>query len=197
MKHINLLPWRQKQREEQSQLLNGWMAFSLLMGVGIGVIFFLYARNLMTEVETSIAELNREVEVCNVKILQIAKYKGLKKALMDRMQVVQNLQSTRALTVHLFDELIKIIPEGMYLIQLKRMGNEVTILGSADSNTSVSMLMTNIAQNAWITNPQLKEIKKPTEEKKEDVIKFSPSANEFELTFNVQPKTEHPKNGTQ
>ena len=91
---------------------------------------------------------------------EIANIKKLRQALLARMNIVQNLQATRSLTVRLFDELIKIMPDGVYLTNVERAGDKITLLGYAESNTNISQLMRNIENNRWIQDPELTEIKK-------------------------------------
>ena len=105
----------------------------------------------------------------------------MRQELIARMSIVKNLLATRTLTVRLFDEVINIMPDGVYLNHVDRIGDKITLLGYAESNTSISRLMRNIEGSAWIQDPELTEIKKTTEVKQLD-------QNEFNLSFILKPK---------
>lgn len=108
------------------------------------------------------------------------------------MTIVQNLQATRGLTVHLFDELIKVLPDGVYLTQMKREGNRITLLGYSESNSNVSILMRNIEANPWIQEPELTEIKKSKDQQDANAaVNPTPETgeNEFKLSFVLKPKS--------
>lgn len=77
-----------------------------------------------------------------------------------RLHLIQELQASRPLTVRFYDELVRIVPKGMYLNNLKRVGNHITVQGKAESNTRVSELMRNIEKSSWLQDPALTEIKR-------------------------------------
>ena len=120
--------------------------------------------------------------IAEKKIKEISEIKKLRQALIARMNIVQNLQATRTLTVRLLDEIIRILPEGVYLYQIERVGDKVTLLGYAESNTNISKLMRSIEGSVWIKDPELTEIKKTTDNK-------LPDENEFKLGFILKSKT--------
>ena len=98
------------------------------------------------------------------------------------MNIVQDLQATRTLTVRLLNEIIDIIPDGIYLYQIGRVGDKVTLLGYAVSNTNISGLMRSIGSSIWTQDPQLAEIKKSIEVERSD-------NNEFKLSFVLKSKS--------
>lgn len=104
--------------------------------------------------------------------------------MISRMSIVQHLQSTRTLMVHLFDELINITPSGIYLTQVEGKNDVITVSGYTESNAFVSILMRNIENNDWLHNLLLSEIKKEEDRKK----KQHTANNEFKLTFVLAPQ---------
>lgn len=188
---INLLPWRQNQKERLIKAFNIWMGTSAFIACMIGGGIYVYSLAKITDATEAQDILKREIADCEKKIIKINKYKEIKTALVERMKVVQTLQSTRILTIHLLDELIKITPEGIFLTSIQRVGDQVTIHGDAESNTEVSALMRNIENNAWIFEPKLTEIKRS---KSDDTRGGTPSTlqpntgSEFQLSFIVKSK---------
>lgn len=182
MTNINLLPWREKKREQEKKQFAVYLFIGLAIAVLIVFAIDYYAQSLVAEQTARNERLKSEIALLEKQIKEISDLKKVRQALIARMMIVRNLQSTRTLTVRLFDEVIKIMPDGVYLNHLDRVGNKVTILGYAESNTNISLLMRNIEGNAWIQNPELTEIKKTTEQKTVD-------SNEFKLSFILKPKT--------
>lgn len=195
MKTINLLPWRQKLRMEQTFFFTESLIFSLMIGASLAFIIYLYALDMTFDAKEAIEIIKSEISECDKKIVIINQYQKTKDALISRLKIVQSLQSTRALTVHLFDEMTNIIPDGIVITSMKRIGNILTIQGFSESNTNVSILMRNIENNPWFSHPMLTQVKRPgKEDKAPEAAGYS---NEFELHFTLEPrqKTESEKDG--
>ena len=158
MTRINLLPWREllrKEREREFYSIAGGAAVLMLLVIVYihfhmsGVIESQNGRN------TFLSDEIKKVEE------QITKIKGLeseKSQLLARMKVIEELQGQRPQMVHLFDELVKALPDGVYFTSLKQTGNNVTIEGIAQSNARVSAFMRNIDASHWLTQPKLNVI---------------------------------------
>ena len=182
MTEINLLPWREQKREQEKK---EFLTYLVVGVVGAIIIVFLinYYATYLVDMQTQRNQrLKNEITELEKQIVAIRDIKTLRQALIARMVIVQNLQATRTLTVHLLDEIIKIIPDGVYLYQMGRVVNKVTILGYAESNTNISQLMRSIEKNFWIQDPELTEIKKITDVKQLD-------ESEFKLSFILKSKT--------
>lgn len=180
MTRINLLPWREKKREQEKKLFTTMLCASIASAVFVVFLINYYASNLVSNQMARNQKLQQEIAALD---RQIAEIKGLEKVrgmLLSRMAVVRNLQSTRTLMVHLFDELIKIMPSGIVLAKIEGKNTVISLSGYSESNTYVSQVMKNIENNEWIHNPVLNEIKK-TEDKKQ------PADNQFKLTFMLGP----------
>jgi type IV pilus assembly protein PilN len=181
MTTINLLPWREKKREQEKKIYITY----LMAGVGFALITFFviyyYATSLVDIQMTRNQRLKDEITKFEEQIQEISTIRELRKALIARMVIIQNLQETRTLTVRLFDQIVKILPDGVYLNHVERVGNKVTLLGYSESNTNISSLMRNINSNKWIAEPELTEIKKTDETKGYD-------SNTFKLSFILKAK---------
>ena len=181
MTEINLLPWREQKRELEKKQFYTYLAIGLAAGVLVAFLINIYANGLVSQQTQRNQTLKNEITRLDKQIKEIENLKALREALLSRMTIIQNLQSKRALTVRLFDELVNIMPGGVYFTRMEREGNKITVLGFAESNSNISQLMRNIEKSTWIQNPELTEIK-TTKEKKEGVVK------EFKLSFVLMPR---------
>ncbi|MGA8260726.1 MAG: PilN domain-containing protein [Arenicellales bacterium] len=152
---INLLPWREIRRQEQDrQLLSVSIGAWVLMGLIVfyatyhmnGLLDYQNRRN--DYLRTQIAKLDKQIQ-------QINKLKERKQALLARMDIIQQLQRDRTQTVHVFDDLVRKLPKGVYLTGLAKRNKRITLRGVAQSNARVSHLMNNLDSSNWFTNPDL------------------------------------------
>ncbi len=182
MTEINLLPWREKKREQEKKQFIIYLLVGLVSAI-ITVFLINYYATYLVDMQTQRNQrLKDEITQLEKQIKEISQIRKLRQALIARMNIVQNLQATRTLTVRLLDEIIKILPDGVYLYQVQRVGDKITLLGYAESNTNISKLMRSIQGSAWIQEPELTEIKKTTDTK-------LPDENQFKLSFILKPKT--------
>jgi type IV pilus assembly protein PilN len=157
---INLLPWREIRRQKEKQQFID-LALAGLMAVIILCLLMNYcASSLMGRQQNYNQRLNAEIRVLNKKINEIKRIKKQKNRLIKQIIKVEKLQNSRILAIHLFAELVRIIPKGIYLHRLHGTRNRITIEGFSESNFSLSELMKNIELNPWMQNPNLIEIKK-------------------------------------
>ena len=178
------MPWREQRREQEKKQFTLYLVGGVVVAVIIVFIINYYALCLVDEQTQRNQRLKNEIVQLEKQIKEISQIKKLRQALIARMTIVQNLLATRTLTVRLFDEIIQIMPDGVYLNHVERVGDKITLLGYAESNTNISNLMRNIERSAWIQNPTLTEIKKTTEKKQVD-------ENQFNLSFVLKPKTQY------
>jgi type IV pilus assembly protein PilN len=172
---VNLLPHREERRKRARQ------HFALL-GVAAAVVGLLIVGGVHVVNAGRIAaqdERNRflksEIAKLDKEIDEIKKLKEEIAALLARKQAIETLQANRAQTVHLLDELVRQMPEGVYVRSLKQRGLGVTVIGYAQSNARVSTLMRNIESSPWLERPVLVEIKAASVDKKR--------VSEFNLNF--------------
>ncbi len=176
MTEINLLPWREKKREQVKKQFTIYLITGISTAILTVFLMNYYATSLVDDQTAANQRLKDEITQLDKQIKEISELKKLRLSLIARMTIVQNLQATRVLTVRLFDEIIKVMPDGIYLYHVDRTGNKVTLLGYAESNTNISLLMRKIEGSVWIQDPVLTEIKKG----KEGVTNEN---NDFKLSF--------------
>jgi len=159
---INLLPHREERRKRARThfaVLGGMTA--ALGAVIVGAVWFVYQQSISAQedrnrfLKTEIAKLVKEID-------EIKEVKEKIDALLARKQVIETLQADRVQTVYLLDELVRQMPEGVFLKSVKQKGPGVELIGYAQSNARVSTLMRNIESSPWLSNPNLVEIKAAT-----------------------------------
>ena len=163
---INLLPHREERRKRGRQhfaVLGGLTAVLGLVIVGAG---YLYVSGLIATQDERNAFLKSEISKLDKEIAEIKKLKDEIAALLARKQIIETLQADRAQTVHLLDQMVRQMPEGVYLRTLTQRGLGVSVQGYAQSNARVSTLMRNIESSPWLASPKLIEIKASTVNKK-------------------------------
>ena len=185
MTRLNLLPWRDQRRKEQDrQLLSIAVGVWILMGL---VIFYahLHVSGLIENQQKRNEFLDKETKKLDEEIKEIKELQAARAALLARMRVIQQLQLDRTQVVHLFDDLVRKMPEGVYLTSLKQAGPLITLTGNAQSNARVSALMRNLDASDWYTKPDL------------DVINIKTKGNDrvSEFTLRVNQKIKLEKDG--
>ncbi len=158
MPRINLLPWREEQRKIKRR------EFALAAGAAVlaGVMFALGGKLLYSGwIDAQNARndlLKREIGKLDAQIADILDLETRKQRLLARMEIIEKLQRSRPEIVHLFDEFVKTVPEGVYLTSIKQTDRKLEIHGIAQSSTRVSTFMRNIDASNWMTNPQLQVV---------------------------------------
>ena len=158
MAHINLLPWRAQLRKQKQQ---EFAAVALFAAAVAGIVFFLIHTHMNGLIEYQDRRndfLQNEIKILDKKIAEIRDLEATKKALIERMNIIQQLQVARPGVVHLFDELVTTLPEGVYLTSVKQKGTTIEIIGKAESNARVSAYMRNIEDSPWFDAPRLEVI---------------------------------------
>lgn len=159
---INLLPHREIKRAARRRQFGVLLVSALVLaagviGLGQGVI-----SNRLDNQEERNAYLQQEITKLDIQIKEIKKIKEETQALLERKQIVETLQSNRTEVVHLFDEIIRILPEGLYVKSVKQTGNQIELLGYTQSSARVSTLMRNLEDSPWFEQPSLVVIKAAT-----------------------------------
>jgi Tfp pilus assembly protein PilN len=162
MIRINLLPHREIKRAARRRQFGVLLVASLVLAAGVvGAGQALISARLAYQDERN-AFLEQEIAKLDIQIREIKKIKEETRALLERKQVVETLQSNRTEVVHLFDELIRILPEGLYVKSVKQSGGELELLGYTQSSARVSTLMRSLEDSPWFEQPTLVEIKAAT-----------------------------------
>jgi type IV pilus assembly protein PilN len=158
MAHINLLPWREELRQEQTRQFVTLTVLSLAL---TGALIFMVHVIFNGQIEHQKFRnkmLQDEITTLDAALKQIATLEETKEKLLARMDVIQSLQQRRPQIVHLFDDFVRTVPEGIYLTLIKQEVKQLTIKGVAESNGRVSAYMRNIDASAWMATPKLKVI---------------------------------------
>jgi type IV pilus assembly protein PilN len=159
MIRINLLPHREEARKQRRNQFYSLLGLVALLG---GVVWFvghtLIGQRIDAQ-ESSNDFVKREIAVLDKEIAEIKRLQEQTQALLSRKQVIESLQSNRAETVHVFNELGKQVPEGVFIRSVKQSGARINLLGYAQSNARVSQLMRNLDASPIFEKPELVEIK--------------------------------------
>jgi len=158
MAHINLLPWREEQRQEQTRQFATMTGLSLLL---TGALVFLVHVTIDNQIEHQKSRnqmLQDEITILDKSLKEIAELEKTKAELLSRMDVIQSLQQRRPQIVHLFDDFVRTVPEGIYLTTITQEADRLTIKGVAESNGRVSAYMRNIDSSSWMSTPKLNVI---------------------------------------
>lgn len=159
MAHINLLPWRETLRKKRKHDF-GVQVLGAVIVAALGVfLWYMQVQQQIEFQESRNSLLKTEIARVDEKIKEIKDLEKKRAELIARMNVIQELQASRPMVVHLFDELVKTIPEGVYLQSLQQKGLGVTLKGQAQSNARVSAYMRAIDASGWMKNAELKVIK--------------------------------------
>jgi type IV pilus assembly protein PilN len=155
MPKINLLPWRAEQRQRRKKEFLSALAGALVVAAGV-----VYVSKLTVQGWTS-SQLGRnellrsEIAALEKQIEEITGLESQRDRLVARMNVITQLQRSRPEIVHVFDELVNTIPEGVNLTEVVQLADRVELRGMAQSSTRVSALMRNIENSEWLKNPGL------------------------------------------
>lgn len=162
MTRINLLPHREMRRKQQQTQFFIMLGVVIVAGAAIWGVVHTYLDGQLTNQQARNKYLEGEIVKLDKEIAEINKLKEQTAALLKRKQVVETLQSNRAEVVHLLDQLIRQLPDGMYLKSIKQQGTKVTISGYTQSQARVSTLMRNLEGSQYLRNANLVEIKAAT-----------------------------------
>ncbi len=158
MANINLLPWREEQRREQTRQFATIAGLSVLLTLAIIVLIHVTFSSQIDFQNRRNQLLENEIRTLDASLKQIADLEETKEQLLSRMDIIQSLQQQRPQIVHLFDDLVRTVPEGIYLTAIRQEGDAITIQGVAESNGRVSAYMRNIDASEWMSTPKLQVI---------------------------------------
>jgi type IV pilus assembly protein PilN len=158
MARINLLPWREELRKEQTRQFISILAISAMLTAAIFLLIYVNIAKLIDNQNYRNNMLTTEIAKLEEQLKQIAELESTKAQLLSRMEIIQSLQQKRPQVVHVFDEIVRTLPEGIYLTNLKQTGDNFEFTGVSESNGRVSAYMRNIDASEWMKNPKLKVI---------------------------------------
>ncbi len=155
MTHINLLPWREELRQEKQKQFITLLALIVIFAAAIvGLIHFQMEAKVDYQKSRN-RYLTQEISKLDAEIAEIRDLQKTRKSLIERMEVIQDLQGSRPSIVHLFTELVTTVPNGVYLKTLNQTNNNLKVTGEAESNARVSSYMRNLNDSEWLKDPNL------------------------------------------
>lgn len=186
MARINLLPWRAERRARRQKEFYSLLGASALAAVLLGLLIVSYYGGQVEGQQARNAFLQQEIARLDQQIKEIDELDRKKSQLLARKEVIEQLQAGRSQMVHVFDELVRTIPEGVRLTSIKQTGEVLTLEGQTQSNARVSAYMRNIEASGWMKAPELNIIEAKGSDKS---LPFM-----FSLTFTLAnpnaPKTD-------
>jgi type IV pilus assembly protein PilN len=155
MTRINLLPWREELRQEQKKQFVMMLVMTCMLAAAIvGLIHF----QMQSKIDYQLTRnrfMTSEIQKLDEEIKEISELQKVRRSLIERMEVIQDLQGSRPSIVHLFTEIVSTVPNGVYLETLAQTGSNLLITGEAESNARVSTYMRNLQASAWLKDPNL------------------------------------------
>ncbi|GAA0718782.1 PilN domain-containing protein [Dokdonella soli] len=158
MAHINLLPWRAERRKLREREF-----YMMLLATAVGAFVVLIAailwmNHLIDDQSSRNTYLQEQIKGLDKQIEEIKELDKTRSQLLTRKEIIEQLQSNRSQMVHLFDEMVKTIPDGVRLISMKQAGEVLTLEGVAESNSRVASYMRNIDVSPWMGHTDLRKI---------------------------------------
>jgi type IV pilus assembly protein PilN len=158
MPRINLLPWREAERKDRK------MAFAVWMGIAAGAAlattgaaYVMFGSMIQAQVRRN-DQLRAEIKTLDKQIEEINNLETAKQKFIARMHIIEQLQRSRPEIVHVFDEIVRTLPDGVYLTSVKQNAAKLKFEGVAQSSTRVSSFMRNIDSSDWLKNPELEVV---------------------------------------
>ncbi len=159
MIRINLLPHREEKRKARRQQFYAWAGLVVAVSGAVWFAGFSVINGMISSQDSKNDFLKKEVAVLDKQIDEIKRLKEQTNSLLARKRIIESLQANRAETVHLFNELARQVPDGIYLKTLKQADQKIALTGFAQSNARVSTLMRNLEASPLLERPNLIEIK--------------------------------------
>jgi type IV pilus assembly protein PilN len=181
MIRINLLPHREEKRKRREQQFFVLAGLAAVVGLAVAGVVWLYLDSQVTQQKNNVAYMKGEIAKLDKQIEEIRKIREETASLLAKKRVVEGLQANRSEPVQLLDQLLRQLPEGVYLKSIKQTGAKVNIVGYAQSNARVSTLMRNLGASPYLENPELVEIKAvPAPDKSGNRV------NEFNMNISIK-----------
>jgi type IV pilus assembly protein PilN len=178
---VNLLPHREEARKRRQQQFGVLAGIAFLFGAIVAGAVWVFLDQQVQQQQQNVAYMKGEISKLDKQIEEIRKIREETASLLAKKQVVEGLQSNRSEPVQLLDQLLRQLPEGVYLKNVKQVGAKVTVSGYAQSNARVSTLMRNLGASPYLQNPELVEIKAvPAPDKSGNRV------NEFNMNISIK-----------
>ena len=189
MARINLLPWRDERRKQREREFYAILGAAFAAAVVVSFLVIMYFNGQIEGQKARNDYLQAQIKEMDKKLVEVQDLEKTKTKLLQRKQAIEELQANRSQMVHLFDDLVRTIPDGVRLTSIKQNGDVLTLEGQAESNARVSNYMRNLEASAWMTNPELQNVEAKGTDKRNryafvlrvTIKKQQVAANEAEL----------------
>jgi len=158
MARINLLPWRAERRKQRQKEFMVMLGLSAVAGVVLWFLVNSYYNAMISGQNDRNAYLQQQIAQVDTQIKEIEELDKKKAKLLARKEVIEQLQANRSQMVHLFDQLVRTIPDGVILTSIKQEGDKLTLEGRSQSNARVSTYMRQLESSGWMSKPDLSVI---------------------------------------
>ena len=182
MIRVNLLPHREEKRKRRQQQFGVLAGIAAVAGLLVAAAVWVFIDQQENQQKANVAYMKSEIDKLDKQIEEIRKIREETASLLAKKQVVEGLQSNRSEPVQLLDQLLRQLPEGVYLKAIKQTGAKVNIAGNAQSNARVSTLMRNLGASPYLENPELVEIKAVANPDKAGTNRV----NEFNMNISIK-----------
>ncbi|HTV51146.1 MAG TPA: PilN domain-containing protein [Steroidobacteraceae bacterium] len=173
MPRINLLPWRDnKRRERKLHFFIALGAATVVAAIFAGISYMMFDSAISAQQHRNDL-LRAEIKLLDKQIEEINTLESQKQKFIARMEIIEKLQRSRPEIVHLFDEIARTLPDGVYLTSVKELDHKLTFDGVAQSSTRVSTFMRNIDASEWLKNPELEVIQSKTGDTSSNFVLFA------------------------
>lgn len=160
MARINLVPWREERNKRRQRELFGILAATVAATLVLGILWHMFNQYRIDKQIERNQFLRNEIALVDKKIQEIKKLDELREMLTVRMELIRSLQTSRPESVHLMDENVTIMPDGVRASSITQGGSRIELKGLAQSNAQISALMHNVDKSVWLHNPSLQLINK-------------------------------------
>lgn len=164
MANINLLPWREEAREKQKRDYTGILALVFLVSGLIVYLLLMIIDMFIEEQRSRNGYLQSEIQLLESQISEITEIRSRKTDIERRTEIILDLQQARNLPTHVLDELVRVVPPGIYLSSIEKKGSLLWIEGRSESNNNVANMMRKVAASTWLHDPNMQSIVAQNEE---------------------------------
>ncbi|MGR8980162.1 MAG: PilN domain-containing protein [Gammaproteobacteria bacterium] len=176
MAKINLIPWREELRKQKKRDFLNAITFAIMATMGIHTGVYFYIEGIKEYQVQRNKRIENEIAILDKRINEIKTIEDKKKKLLAKIDVIQKLQESRPEVVHLFDEIPKTTPDGIYLTSFIQKAKLLTFNGKTESNAPVSAFMRAIEASFWLTNPKINVIQSKEKTNSEQLSDFTLTA---------------------
>lgn len=192
MARINLLPWRADRRKQRQREFYTMLGLAAVAGVLLSLLLYFYYDGQVSGQNERNAYLEAEIAKVKEQNKEIERLDRQKDRLLARKQVIEELQGKRSQMVHLFDALVRTIPDGVVLTALKQEGETLTLEGRTQSNARVSTYMRNLESSGWMSSPELSVIEAKAQEASGSAVDIKSLPYVFMLKVKLPAPGENP-----